>query len=76
MPVGSKWEIYVPSELAYGDEGAGEDIAPGSTLVFQVELLRIKKEAAGAGKEANSPVQQAPPAGEQSPAKSPAGKNP
>ena len=80
MPVGSKWEIYVPSELAYGDEGAGEDIAPGSTLVFQVELLKIKKEgaaAAGPGKEAGSnPVQQAPPAGEQSPAKSPVGKNP
>jgi FKBP-type peptidyl-prolyl cis-trans isomerase len=75
MPVGSKWEIYVPSELAYGDEGAGEDIAPGSTLVFQVELLRIKKE--GASKEGASNVpQQAPPAGEQSPAKSPAGKNP
>ena len=46
MPVGSKWELYVPSELAYGDEGAGEDIAPGSTLVFDVELLSIKKSAA------------------------------
>jgi FKBP-type peptidyl-prolyl cis-trans isomerase FklB len=46
MPIGSKWELYVPSDLAYGDEGAGEDIAPGSTLVFQVELLSIKKNAA------------------------------
>jgi FKBP-type peptidyl-prolyl cis-trans isomerase FklB len=46
MPVGSKWEIYVPSDLAYGDEGYGEDIAPGSTLVFEVELLSIKKNAA------------------------------
>jgi FKBP-type peptidyl-prolyl cis-trans isomerase FklB len=46
MPVGSKWELYVPSELAYGDEGYGDDIAPGSTLVFQVELLGIKKNAA------------------------------
>jgi FKBP-type peptidyl-prolyl cis-trans isomerase len=45
MPVGSKWEIYVPSDLAYKDEGAGEDIAPGSTLVFDVELLGIKKTA-------------------------------
>lgn len=70
MPVGSKWEIYVPSELAYGDEGAGEDIAPGSTLVFQVELLKIKKDGGS-----NQP-QQEPPAGEQSPAKSPAGKSP
>jgi FKBP-type peptidyl-prolyl cis-trans isomerase len=46
MSVGSKWELYVPSELAYGDEGAGDDIAPGSTLVFEVELLSIKKNAA------------------------------
>jgi FKBP-type peptidyl-prolyl cis-trans isomerase len=46
MPVGSKWELYVPSDLAYGDEGYGDDIAPGSTLVFQVELLGIKKNAA------------------------------
>ena len=44
MPVGSKWELYLPSELAYGDEGEGEDIAPGSTLVFEVELLGIKKD--------------------------------
>jgi S1-C subfamily serine protease len=43
MPVGSKWEIYVPSELAYGNEGAGDEIAPGETLVFQVELFSIKK---------------------------------
>jgi FKBP-type peptidyl-prolyl cis-trans isomerase FklB len=46
MPVGSKWELYVPSDLAYGDEGAGDDIAPGSTLVFEVELLSVKKNAA------------------------------
>jgi FKBP-type peptidyl-prolyl cis-trans isomerase FklB len=47
MPVGSKWELYVPSDLAYGDEGYGEDIPPGSTLVFEVELLSIKKNAGG-----------------------------
>jgi FKBP-type peptidyl-prolyl cis-trans isomerase FklB len=46
MPVGAKWELYVPSDLAYGDEGYGDDIAPGSTLVFEVELLNIKKNAA------------------------------
>ena len=46
MPIGSKWELYVPSDLAYGDEGYGDDIAPGSTLVFEVELLSIKKNAA------------------------------
>ncbi|HSZ79030.1 MAG TPA: FKBP-type peptidyl-prolyl cis-trans isomerase [Chthoniobacterales bacterium] len=46
MPVGAKWELYVPSDLAYGAEGYGDDIAPGSTLVFEVELLNIKKNAA------------------------------
>ena len=44
MPVGSKWQLYLPPELAYGDEGEGDDIAPGSTLVFEVELLGIKKD--------------------------------
>ncbi len=42
MPVGSKWELYVPSDLAYGERGAGEDITPGSALIFEVELLSIK----------------------------------
>jgi FKBP-type peptidyl-prolyl cis-trans isomerase len=41
MPVGSKWELYIPADLAYGDRGAGQDIAPGSTLIFEVELLSI-----------------------------------
>ena len=43
MPVGSKWTLYIPSDLAYGDRGAGADIKPGSTLVFDVELLDIVK---------------------------------
>lgn len=43
MPVGSKWEIYVPAQLGYGEQGAGRDIGPNSTLVFEIELLEIKK---------------------------------
>ena len=42
MPVGSKWMLYIPSDLAYGDRGAGRSIAPGSTLIFEVELLTIE----------------------------------
>lgn len=41
MPIGSKWELYVPSNLAYGERGAGDQIPPHTTLVFQVELLEI-----------------------------------
>jgi FKBP-type peptidyl-prolyl cis-trans isomerase len=43
MPVGSKWQLFVPSDLAYGDRAMGADIAPGSTLIFEVELLSIEK---------------------------------
>jgi len=43
MNVGSKWELYIPSDLAYGDRGAGDKIGPGSTLIFEVELLDIVK---------------------------------
>ena len=41
MPVGSKWELYIPSGLAYGEKGAGGAIGPHATLIFQVELLSI-----------------------------------
>lgn len=41
MPVGSKYKLFIPSYLAYGDRGAGQQIGPGSTLIFEVELLEI-----------------------------------
>ncbi len=41
MPVGSKWQLYIPSELAYGSHGAGQSIGPNETLIFDVELLAI-----------------------------------
>lgn len=43
MPAGSKWQLYIPSDLGYGDAGAGADIPPGATLIFDVELLEIVK---------------------------------
>ncbi|MGB0931993.1 MAG: FKBP-type peptidyl-prolyl cis-trans isomerase, partial [Chitinophagales bacterium] len=41
MPTGSKWKLYIPSDLAYGERGAGGDIGPHETLIFEVELLEI-----------------------------------
>ncbi len=43
MPVGSKWQIFVPSSLGYGERGAGAEIGPNATLIFEVELLSIEE---------------------------------
>ena len=43
MPVGSKWRLYIPYNLAYGEHGAGQMIPPYAALIFDVELLGIEK---------------------------------
>jgi FKBP-type peptidyl-prolyl cis-trans isomerase len=43
MPVGSKWQLFIPSDLGYGDRGSGPVIGPGATLIFEVELLSIQE---------------------------------
>ena len=42
MPVGSKWQLFIPSDLAYGPEGRGQTIGPNATLIFDIELISIK----------------------------------
>jgi FKBP-type peptidyl-prolyl cis-trans isomerase FklB len=49
MPVGSKWQLFVPSALAYGERGNGRSIGPNATLIFEVELLSIQAKSAEAG---------------------------
>ena len=46
MKAGSKWELYLPSSLAYGDNGYGPNIEPGSTLIFEMELIGTEAPAA------------------------------
>jgi len=49
MPVGSKWQLFVPSALAYGDRGNGRSIGPNAALIFEVELLSIQGKSPEAG---------------------------
>jgi FKBP-type peptidyl-prolyl cis-trans isomerase FklB len=43
MKVGDKWQLFIPSDLAYGEQGAGQTIGPNAVLIFEIELLEIKK---------------------------------
>ena len=55
MPVGSKWELFVPAELGYGPRGTGDKIGPNATLIFEIELLEVvKKDESPQGIDFNS----------------------
>src|SRR6267142_6345410 len=59
MPVGSKWQLFIPSDLGYGDRGApGSPIGPNSTLIFEVELISIEPKAAPKEQPKEAPKEQ------------------
>jgi len=72
MPVGSKWQLFIPSDLAYGARGASRDIGPNSTLVFEIELVSIQPKAAPAPAPAPAPAAPPPPAPAPAPTPPPA----
>jgi FKBP-type peptidyl-prolyl cis-trans isomerase len=57
MPVGSKWQLVLPPDLAYGERSAGPDITPNSTLIFEVELMSIQPPEKPAEKPAAQPAE-------------------
>ncbi|HEX3376027.1 MAG TPA: FKBP-type peptidyl-prolyl cis-trans isomerase N-terminal domain-containing protein [Candidatus Acidoferrales bacterium] len=56
MPVGSKWQVFIPSNLAYGERGAGGVIGPNSTLVFEIEVVGIDTSAGSSAPSAPTPA--------------------
>jgi FKBP-type peptidyl-prolyl cis-trans isomerase len=58
MPVGSKWQLFIPADLAYGNRAPSPEIGPNATLIFEVELLSIQNKAAA---QTPTPNPQAPP---------------
>ncbi len=64
MPVGAKWKLFVPSELAYGEERRSADIAPNSALIFELELVKIQDAPAAPEGGMPFPMPQGAPGGE------------
>lgn len=64
MPVGAKWKLFLPSNLAYGEERRSADIAPNSALIFELELVKIQDAPAAPGGEFPFPMPEGQPGGE------------
>lgn len=60
MPVGSKWQLFIPSQLGYGDRGSGQAIMPNAFLIFEVELVSINPPGAAAPESAQPSEGEAP----------------
>ena len=67
MKVGSKYKFYIPSALAYGEQGAGNAVGPNAPLIFEVELLSIGQPEPAKPAEGEKPVEQKPPAEQKPP---------
>lgn len=76
MPVGSKWQLVIPPDLAYGERGAGAQIGPDSTLIFEVELLSIQPKTEQPPPVAAKPANPATPPPQQPATSPPAAKPP
>ena len=60
MPVGSKWQVFIPSALAYGERGAGGVIGPNATLIFEIELVGIQEDTPPGSLKDGAPIQNVP----------------
>jgi FKBP-type peptidyl-prolyl cis-trans isomerase len=54
MPAGSKWQLFIPPQLAYGQKGSGGTIGPNSTVIFEVELISVQPAPDAAGSKGGS----------------------
>jgi len=72
MKEGAKWQLFVPSEIAYGERGAGPNIGPNAVLIFEIELISAKEESAAPSKPGSKPGPATPKPGTPAPKPAPA----